>query len=168
MTIDSFWKWLAVGSQGSSPGWRNIVNLFLPVHLVIGYVCMQLIQTDPYEFARTALFPAASILVGLSLAWTTRASTALQNKNLRDKLITDYRPAEDYVFGYQLAILVIIGMVVYICVMAAGGLDISVFGKDIDKYLSGYWMYTAISVALRECWGVVNFTNMLTLLDYRK
>lgn len=168
MKIITFWKWLVLGCDGSVPGWRNIVNLFLPIHLLVGYVCAQLIEASPYDFARAALFPAASILVGLSLAWTTRASTALQNERVREILITDYRPAEDYVYGYQLAILMIIVMVIYVCIMAAGGLGYVVFHNEMDGWISGFWMYTLMSIALRECWGVVNFTNMLTLLDYRQ
>lgn len=59
-------------------------------------------------------------------------------------------------------------MVGYVAVMAGGGLRITLLGDRLDHLFSGYWMYFFISLALRECWGVVNFTNMLSMLDYRR
>ncbi|MDR6853660.1 magnesium-transporting ATPase (P-type) [Sphingomonas sp. BE123] len=127
-----------------------------------------LIAADPFSFASKALFPAASVLIGMSMAWTTRASTVMQSKDLREALFNDQRPAEDYIYGFQLSILIVIFMVVYVAVMAGGGLRVSFFSREWDRLLSGYWMYFVISLALRECWGVVNFTNMLSMLDYRR
>ena len=167
MTIDTFWKWLAFGCEKSQPGWRNLLNWFLIVHVVIATAATVLIKTNPFKFAGTALFPAASSLVSMSLAWTTRASAVLQNAELRAKLMSQSRPAEDYVYGYQLAILMIILMVLYVSVMAAGGLKVVALGEPYDTYFSGFFMYLLISLSLRECWGVVTFTNMLTLFDYR-
>ncbi|GAA4214695.1 hypothetical protein GCM10022253_07760 [Sphingomonas endophytica] len=104
----------------------------------------------------------------MSLAWTTRASTLLQSADLRDALFRNDRRAEDYVYGFQLAILVIMLMVTYVAIMAGGGLSIIVFGQETDSLLSGFWLYLLLSLAMRECWGVVNFTNLLSLLDYRR
>jgi hypothetical protein len=168
MKVETFWKWLAIGCPTSQPGWRNLINRFLLVHIVIAAIATVVIKSDPFDFAGTALFPAASILVGMSLAWTTRASTVLQNAELREKLMAESRPAEDYIYGYQLAILTIILMVIYISVMAAGGLKFTVLGEPYDTYSSAFFMYLIISMSLRECWGVVTFTNMLTLFDYRE
>jgi hypothetical protein len=47
-------------------------------------------------------------------------------------------------------------------------LSIIVFGQETDSLLSGFWLYLLLSLAMRECWGVVNFTNLLSLLDYRR
>lgn len=127
-----------------------------------------LVATDPFSFASKALFPASSVLIGMSMAWTTRASTVLQTKDLREALFNDERPAEDYVYGFQLSILIVMIMVGYVAVMAGGGLRITVLGRQWDHLFSGYWMYFTISLALRECWGVVNFTNMLSMLEYRR
>jgi hypothetical protein len=166
--IDTFWKWLTKGSGGSVPGWRNILNRVLTIHVAMAAMATAAIKADPFDFAKTALFPAASILVGMSLAWTTRAATVLQSVELRDQLFDDDRPAEDYIYGYQLAILVIIIMVAYVAVMAGGGLNFAVFGRPTDQYVSGFFLYLLLSMSLRECWGAVNFTNMLSLLDYRR
>jgi hypothetical protein len=100
------------------------------------------------------------------MAWTTRASTILQTKDLRDRLFSEERPPEDYIYGFQLAILVVMAMLIYVAIMAGGGLDIQIFGKPWDDRASAFWMYFLISLTLRECWGIINATNMLSMLEY--
>ncbi|WP_374146529.1 hypothetical protein [Sphingomonas sp. 28-63-12] len=164
----TFWKWLRVGSGNAPAGFRNIFNAWLALHATIALAATYSIVADPVSFAAKALFPASSVLIGMSMAWTTRASTVLQTKELRDALFNDERPAEDYVYGFQLSILIVMIMVGYVALMAGGGINLTVFGNYWDNRLSAYWMYFLISLALRECWGVVNFTNMLSMLEYRR
>lgn len=166
--ITTFWKWLILGTKFSPSGIRNVLNFYLLAHAALATIAVSLIKSDPFTFAGKALFPAASILIGMSMAWTTRASTILQSKELREALFKNDRSAEDYIYGFQLAILVVITMVTFVAIMAGGGLDVTIFGGDVDATLSGFWMYFLLSVALRECWGVVNFSNMLSLLDYTR
>lgn len=59
-------------------------------------------------------------------------------------------------------------MVIYVSIMAGGGIRLVVFGKKWDEIASAFWLYLVISLALKECWGVVNFTNMLSMLEYRR
>jgi hypothetical protein len=154
---------------GRAPaGIYNVFNRFAVVHAAVALGADILIKSDPFTFAGKALFPAASILIGMSMAWTTRASTILHSKDLRDALFNQERPAEDYVYGFQLAILIVISMIVLVALMAGGGLNISLFGNKVDSFLSGFWMYLFLSLSLRECWGVVNFTNMLSMLEYKR
>ncbi len=100
------------------------------------------------------------------MAWTTRASTILQTKDLREALFTEERPAEDYIFGFQLSILIVVIMIIYVAIMAGGGLRIGLLGQPFDGYASAFWMYFLISMTLRECWGVINATNMISMLEY--
>ncbi|WP_222926945.1 hypothetical protein [Sphingomonas gilva] len=142
------------------------MNWYLLIHVTVGVITATFIRSDPFDFAAKALFPAASILIGVSLAWSTRAATILQTGDLRAALFNDDRPPEDYVYAFQLSILVIIIMLAYVSVMAGGGVEITVLGRDTDNRISGVILYTLLSLSLRECWGVVNFTNMLSLLEY--
>jgi len=166
--METFWKWLFKGAGASKPGIRNILNKYLIVHGIIGVISTYLIAGDPFLFASKALFPAASILIGISIAWTTRAYTVLQVKEFREAIFTANRPAEDYIYGFQLSILVVMIMVIYVAIMAGGGVSVSVFGPKWDKILAAFWLYSILSLALRECWGVINFTNMLSMLEYRR
>lgn len=164
--MDKFWKWLFKGSREGPRGIKNVLDGYLLVHLIISLLLVALLNNDPVTFAQKALFPACSILIGLSMAWTTRASTILQSKELRERLFTAQRPAEDYIYGFQLAILVVMIMLVYVAIMAGGGLSLSVFGDPWDARCSAFWMFFLISMTLRECWGVINATNMLSMLEY--
>lgn len=164
--MDSFWKWIRKGSEDGPPGIYNVWNWHIVLHLAIAGLATFLIKSDPFSFAQKALFPASSILIGLSIAWTTRASTILQVKDLRERLFTRERPAEDYIYGFQISILVVMIMIVYVAIMAGGGLKISLMGKVFDEYASAFWMYFLFSITLRECWGVINATNMLSMLEY--
>lgn len=166
--MESFWRWLFIGSQGGPRGVYNIVNRFMFFHVLVGVAAALLINNDPFTFAQKALFPAASILIGMSLAWTTRASTILQSKELRERLFDRERSAEDYIYGFQLAILIIISMVGFTAIMAGGGTRLHVLGEPYDVIVSAFWLYFLMSLSLRECWGVVNFTNMLSMLDYKR
>ena len=165
--MDTFWKWFFFGS-GSRAGIRNILNLYFIIHVFVAGFLTATISLDPFAFASKALFPAAAILIGMSMAWTTRAATVMQSEDLRKKIFTKDRPAEDYVYGFQLAMLVVILMVVVVAIMAGGGLTLQLFGRETDRNISGYVMYLLLSISVRECWGVVNFTNMLSMLDYRR
>lgn len=162
----SFWRWLALGARSGPAGIRNVLNFYLLIHAGVAWLAISLIRSDPFEFASKALFPAASILIGMSLAWTTRAATILQTDDLREALFRDERPAEDYVYAFQLAILVIIVMVTYVSIMAGGGLRVRILSAEWDEWWSGFFLYFLLSLSLRECWGVVNFTNMLSMLEY--
>lgn len=102
------------------------------------------------------------------MAWTTRAYTILQTKDLREMLFSEQRPAEDYIFGFQLSILVVVVMIVYVAVMAGGGIEIGLLGQPLDSQASAFWMYFLISLTLRECWGVINATNMISILEYMR
>lgn len=156
------------GSESAPPGIFNIVNEWIIFHILIAIFFSFFAASDPFSFAGKALFPASSILIGISIAWTTRASTILQSKDLRDALFSLERPAEDYIYGFQLAIFVVIIMVIFVAIMAGGGFNFIVFNQNVDRKLSGFWMYLILSLSLRECWGVVNFTNMLSILEYRR
>jgi hypothetical protein len=166
--MDNFWTWFLKGSKKGPRGARNILNMFLVVHVCVAVLATSLMAADPISFAQKALFPASSILIGLSMAWSTRASTILQAKDLRDLLFNETRPAEDYIYGFQLSILVVIVMIVYVATMAGGGIKVAVFGPPLDMQASAFWMYFLISLTLRECWGVINATNMISMLEYMR
>lgn len=133
------------------------------VHLLIGTILYALVPVSPYNFAAKALFPAASILVGMAVAWTARAAAILQDARFRDQVISDDNPIEAYVYGYQLSLFIIIVMVVFVTVSANGGLRTPLPPKFAEAS-TGIIMYSLLSLALRECWNVINFSNLLAIL----
>lgn len=165
--IITFWKWFWRGTSNSKSGIRLLLNWTLVVHFAVAMLLLLLVRSDPFEFAAKALFPAASILVSMAVAWTSRAATILQDTEFRNRAIGENNPLEAYVYGYQLSLLIIISMVVYVAVMAAGGLDLVIFSEDFSLALSGFWLYFLLSWSVAQCWLVIDFSNMLTLLHQR-
>jgi hypothetical protein len=118
---------------------------------------------SPYDFAAKALFPAAAILVGMAVAWTSRAAAVLQDEKFRNAVISEETPLEGYVYGYQLALLVIMIMVVFVTITANGGIRTSL-RADVAIGTTGVTLYALLSLAMRECWGVINFSSLLSIL----
>ena len=134
------------------------------IHIGIAVAMSNLMVPDPFDFAAKALFPAASILVSMAVAWTSRASTIIQDKPFRDKMLSERNPLESYVYGYQLSLLILILMVIYVAIMAGGGLDIIISDRRISVAISGFWLYFFLSLGIEQCWQVIDFSNLLTLL----
>ena len=159
----TFWQWFLRGVGGTKSGWRLLMSRWFLVDAAVGMALYSLMPVSPYDFAAKALFPAASILVGMAVAWTSRAAAVLQDENFRKKVITDERPIEAYVYGYQLSLLIIMIMVVFVTVTANGGIRIPM-PLDVARASTGIAMYTLLSMAMRECWTVINFSNLLAIL----
>ncbi len=162
--IEEFWPWFRAKS-GRKIGYRLLLSKWVLLDLTIALLLVFGLSVDGFSFAQRALFPAASILAGMAFAWTARASTILNNREFRERIISEQNPLSDYVYGFQMAILILFCCVVYIAIMASGGLKFEIWNREFSRLLSSFWMYVLISMTIRECWGIVNFTNLLTLLD---
>lgn len=163
--ITTFWSWFWKGTANSKAGIMLIIKWQNITHLLIATFLLLFINSDPFVFASKALFPAASILVSMAVAWTARASTVLQDVNFKKKVISDKNPLEAYVYGYQLALLIIITMVVYVAIMAGGGIEMPFVSNDISKPASGFFLYLLLSFSIAQCWQVIDFSNLITLLN---
>lgn len=165
--IETFWHWLLFRAEGKSSGWKLLFGWKNLADVAIAATMTFALSVDGFEFAAKALFPAASIFVSMSIAWTSRAATIINDKNFREKIVRSERPLEDYVYGFQLSLLIIMITVVYIAIMAAGGFKFYIYNEFLSRMFSSIFMYIMIVWSVRECWSVVNFTNLLGLLADR-
>lgn len=166
--IQTFWSWLYRGAGTGKSGLRLLfLSWRIPIHATVAISLLCFIKANPFDFAAKALFPAASILVSMAVAWTSRAATILQDAEFRRKVITNSNPLEGYVYGYQLSLLIIITMIVYVSIMAGGGLNLTIISTHFSVNLSGFWLYFLLSFAVGQCWQVIDFSNLLTLLHER-
>ena len=165
--IVRFWPWFWGGTANSKSGLRLLINWHLLIHITIASLLLASVRADPFIFAGKALFPAASILVSMAVAWTSRASSILQDSDFKKKILSDKNPLESYVYGYQLSLLIIIGMVVYVAIMASGGLTFVIYNRHFSESISGFFLYFLLSLAVSQCWQVIDFSNMLSLLHER-
>ncbi|MBX7457194.1 hypothetical protein K3152_02945 [Qipengyuania sp. 1NDH17] len=162
--IPEFWPWF-FKRTGRQTGLRALVSKWLILDIAVAAILTFFLRIDGFGFAEKALFPAASILVGMAVAWTARAAIIINDKDFRSKFVREENPIEDYVYGYQTSILILFSAIVYIAIMAAGGFDFYIWTNQASRLASGFFMYALISLTIRECWSVINFTNLLSLLS---
>lgn len=149
------------------PGIRLLFDRWIIFHACVAAFLVNSLNANPFDFAARALFPAASILVGMAVAWTSRASAIMHDEKFRKRIIAEDNPAENYFYSYQLSLLIMITTVSYISLMAAGGLRYNFISYDISTKASGFWLYFLLSLSIRECWSIVNFSSLLSILSDR-
>ena len=162
--VEGFWPWMLARS-GRKTGYRLLLSPWLALDALIAAGLVYGLRVDGFEFAQRALFPAASILVGMAVGWTTRAATIVSDAKFRNNMVSDGNPLEDYVYGYQLSILILFLCICYIAIMSSGGFNFYIFSEKLSSIFSSYFMYFLISLTIRECWSVINFTNLLSILN---
>ncbi|NML93152.1 hypothetical protein [Novosphingobium olei] len=162
--ITTFKNWLLFPKKGRDSGWRLLFGWKNILDVLISLLLIRFLKVDGFQFASKALFPAASIFVSMSIAWTSRAATIINDQKFRAKVIREEGDLEDYVYGFQLSLLVIMTTVIYIAIMAVGGLNFIIISKEISVFFSSFFLYVLLIWSVRECWSVVNFSNLLGLL----
>lgn len=164
--INEFQSWM-LSRDGRKTGYKLLFTPWLFWDLGVGLALTYGLKINAFQFAEKALFPAASILVGMAIAWTARASAIINDRDFQEKVISDDNPIEDYIYGYQLSILVLFSCVVIVAIMAAGGFKFFIYSERISYLSSSIFMYAFLSLTLRECWSIINFTNLLSVLSHR-
>lgn len=161
----SYWNWFFRGRTDSRPGWRQLMNGWLLAHLVIGTALSTLVLEPLPEAAKAILLPLAGILIGMSFAWIGNAIALVQTPEIERLAAFHHGGIEQYVYTFQTAILVLL---VTLSMWGAAGLG--VFERPCF-WPCGPWAHTTMSVilyalaslAIRECWQVVAFSQLLLL-----
>ena len=164
--MPNFWNWLFVKDAGGLRGLSNIANRWIVLHIFSGLVAVWLLPASYGDIASKTLVPSASVLIGFSFAWAGRSASLFQDKSFSRFLIENAPPIQHYVYAFQLAILVCIVFIVTNLIMISGGLGITTGYSSYDNSVNKFIMFSLGSLALRECWGVINFVNRLTLQYY--
>lgn len=162
--IEVFWPWF-FARDGRKTGLRLISLRWLTIDLTVAGLLTFSLDADGFVFAEKALFPAASILMGMAVAWTGQASVIVSSEKFQEKIITQDRRLEDYLYGYQMSILILFITIGYMAIMAAGGFKFFIYDRQISNLVSSFFMFFLVSLSTRECWSIINFTNLLSLLD---
>lgn len=160
--MSSYWQWLS-GRNGRRAGLRRFWNWYLALHLGVGVVIATLVPLSVKEAANTVLIPLASLIVGLCFAWGGNAIALLQTAEIEELAEHHEGGAEEYVFVYQTAILVVM---IAIAAWGLGGLGAFTENplalaawfapyKQTSGFLVKVALYSWSSLALRECWHVV-------------
>lgn len=157
-----FWQWLFLGLR-DRPGYRQLLNWWLVVHVVVAVIVAQLVGVPIHEAAQTFLLPLAGIFIGLSFAWVGNAQALLQESEIEK--IAEYHPdgIQTYVYTFQLAILVILVTLVAWGFAGLKVFEASIFGNCYVQSLIEASLYFLASVTLRECWHIVIGSQLMIL-----
>lgn len=152
----NFWRWFVCGTQGK-PGVSRFFDLWLLVHLAIGFLLALIAPVSLSEAANAVLLPLAGIFIGLSFAWGGNVQALLQTEEIEE--LTSYHPGgfDDYLFVFQSAILAILVTLVFWGLAGLGVYD-RFWPTPLRTvaYLSiSTMLYCLASLTLRECWHVV-------------
>lgn len=160
-----FWDWLLRGSGGGA-GYKRVANRWLILHIAVGFGLAYAQLDSMKDVARIVLLPFAAVLVGLAFAWAGNAQALLQAEEIRE--ISNFRAGGfiEYVFTYQLSILVLLVTLCVWGVMALGVWDDRwPTRKDFLAYLAIKTVaLTLLSVSIRECWHVVLGAQTMLLM----
>ena len=164
----SFWRWFFRGTGGKQ-GYRRLINVWLIVHIAVGYFFAKIVIIDLATASDSVLLPLAAVLVGLSFTWAGNAQALLQASEIEK--MADFHPGgfPEYAFAFQTAILCIL---VTLVAWALAGFQ--VFDKvwptttQIGPYFGVKWfLFTLSSATLRECWHIVLGAQWMLLMRYR-
>jgi len=166
--LPSFWLWFWAGT-GDKPGYRRIADRWLWLHGLIGFAVAELVTVRLAEVAEKALLPLMAIFVGLTFSWAGNAHALLQSKEVT--AVADERKGGifEYVYTFQLCILIILTVIVVWVVPLLGFpyLLPKRFGFTVFNFVAKCLLYGLISLAFRCSWQAVLGANMLLLIRVR-
>lgn len=163
-----FWHWLRI------VGLCSLCDTWLLLHVILGAILGTVVRDPLSKIALTVFLPFASVLVGLAFAWGGNAMAVLQSPELHEIGNQGATPDayRNWVFSYQLAILVILTALVLWALAALGVSD------DIYRLAPQYWRvagrmagrtaaFAFSSIAIRESWNVVLGAQAMLLAQNR-
>jgi hypothetical protein len=163
---NSFWFWLLrLGLR------RLLWNRWLIAHILVGCALAWFVPGRLSFIAGSALIPLASILVGLTFAWSGNAASLLQSVEIQRVGAQDAgEKFRTYVFTYQGALLLVLVLTTLWSLLASGianepevtNLWVRMFGRSA--------IFTLSSLTVRECWSAcVGVQQMLLVqMDQRQ
>lgn len=163
----SFWEWLLFGSSGRA-GFRKILDNWLWLHFLVGVLCGFSLPVTLKDAGTTLLLPVAGVFIGLSFAWGGNALSLLGSKEIQDLSRHRVGGIAEYLYTYQLAILMILATLVLWSLAGLGYFDrvwperrSSLSYKTVSAVL-----FSMASLTLRECWHVVVGSQWLMLIRH--
>jgi hypothetical protein len=163
----SFWRWLFVGS-GAGPGIKGFLNIWLFFHIAVGFSSAFVVSGSLQQIGGNLILPLSGVFIGLAFAWGGNAQSLLQSAEIEHFSNFNAGGFEDYVYSFQLAILVLI-----VTITSWGVAGIGIFDDFWPKssnifyrYISSF-LFFLISISIRECWHVVLASQMLLLIRYK-
>ncbi|GIK54286.1 MAG: hypothetical protein BroJett014_32590 [Planctomycetota bacterium] len=161
----NFYRWLFCGTGGKC-GLAYVLNWAVAVHLLIGFGLHLYVPSRLDEAAASAILPLASILIGLVFAWSGNAQALLQQPEIEAISNHNKGGLADWVFQYQLAVLVLLlALVVWglTAMNVSVSSELGIRGSTVTA-IERTALFGATSLALWECWSVISSAGKLLIL----
>lgn len=167
-SLPKFWDWFLRGT-GAKAGYRRVIDRWLLLHALIGLLGARFIRADLIDIAEAALLPLMAIFVGLTFSWAGNANSLLQSSEVVAFSKKRVGGVAEYIFTFQLSILVILVSVVCWIVPSLElpfllGSYLSL--PDFNAFAASV-LYALLSLSFRTCWQAVLGANMLLLVKAR-
>lgn len=163
----SFWRWFFFGS-GAEPGIKGFFDIWLFFHIAVGFCSAFVVSGSLQQIGGNLILPLAGVFIGLAFAWGGNAQSLMQSAEIENFSRFNAGGFEDYVYSFQLAILVLIVTITCWGVAGVGVFD-HFWPKNSNityRYISAF-LFFLISISIRECWHVVLASQMLLLIRYK-
>jgi hypothetical protein len=155
----SFWYWFFKDN-----GYKKIIDKYIFIHILVGILLNYLVPLSLKECANVVFLPFIGILTGVSFAWAGNALGLMQASEISE--LSKYREGglKEYVYTYQVAILIIIITLVF-----WGFAGLSIFDYlEKNKILYAIIKTTLFmfsSLTIRESWHVIMGTQWMLIVS---
>lgn len=160
--LPTFWEWFFKGT-GEAPGYARVANRWLIFHFAVGAFLSWIVPLSPATIAEKVLIPLLGIFIGLTFSWAGNAHSLLQSKEV--KRLSENRKGgiSEYVFTFQLCILVLLLTVT--CWVIPGASIEYPFARGfvLINWALTVGLFSLLSLSLRTSWQAVLGANMLLL-----
>lgn len=154
--VITFWQWLAFGVPGGQSGLAQaFVDVKVLIHVLVGGILAWATMDNPTsELGGDLMLPFAVVLVGLCFASVGYACSLLQNPDVESIVDRDNEGIENYVFGYQFAILSTLTVAVSWGLAALGIFDCL---TGVLNFAARFVLFFMASFSVNQCWGTALF-----------
>jgi hypothetical protein len=163
----SFWKWLW-GNKETTPGYKHLLGLSQCLHLFIGIILGFMVARPIDIIGCTVLLPFTAVLGGVSFALSGSTQSILQTEELYKITEKHDGGLPEYVFTYQLVILITLVTVISWAIAGLGIFEPLLAGHHPDIYrFFKILLFTLTSLSIRECWSSTLFSQSLLIMRWK-
>jgi hypothetical protein len=139
------------------------------LHILVGALGASLIHRELADVAQATLLPLMAIFVGLTFSWAGNAHSLLQSNEVIALSRTRMGGIAEYIFAFQLSILVILLAVLgwIIPSLKLRFILDGTFQVADFNFLAAVLLYAMLSLSFRTSWQAVLGANMLLLIRAR-
>ena len=166
MKPTTFWIWFFRGATASRSGLFDIVVSWANLWCALAAACLAYFtrDSDPRELAEIVMIPLVASIIGVAFSGSVSCLSIIQTrKSIRWLILHSGKRIEYYVFGFQSAMLILLGVIVY-CVLVRMGIFASAW-HCADDFVR-FFLFFFLGVAIVQLWRIVNFSAALTHWEF--